>query len=119
MLGKLFLSLKDNLIAKGLPEDKISTFESYLIGKNRKLLFPEVISRDFGLSYQQAQSLLMFLSTQKLTTRVYRIDLPEDNTFIDYYNVFEIPSEIEFSNGVIPTEDRTYLLFKGAYNGNR
>lgn len=35
MLGILFLSLKDNLIAKGLPEDKIFTFESYLIGKNR------------------------------------------------------------------------------------
>lgn len=119
MLGKLFLSLKDNLIAKGLPEDKIPTFESYLIKKNRKLIFPEVISRDFGLSYQQAQSLLMFLSKQKLTTRIYRVELPEDGTYVDYNNIFDIPSEIEFSNGRTSTEDRTYLLFKGAYNDSR
>lgn len=117
MLGKLFLSLKDNLIAKGLPEDKVSTFESYLIEKNKKFLFPEVISRDFGLSYQQAQSLLMFLSTQNLTTRIYRVELPEDGYYIDYNNIFDIPAEIEFSSGIASTDDRTYLLFKGAYNG--
>lgn len=100
-------------MALQIQEAKISELDKMLKEKKGKILFPEILAKKIEISYSESQKILFLLEKNKITEFIFRVEIPEKETFKDYTNLAHIPEELEIGNEIITNLlERTYVLFK-------
>lgn len=107
----LFYSLKKNLIELGIKENKLPDLEKYLKNNRGNIIFFKNFISKFNLTKEEGKNVLSFLLDKGILEIMYR--LIYESNYWDFYNIREIPSEIEVGDIIISDVfNKLIILFK-------